>query len=108
MEEEGEVLGTQQCDGRVWAVWSHGPPLHPPTGFHPQVCQGWHHGLLCPMASWYETNVLSAAGFTLHAYSQIFSTFYFPTCDCGLCPSSFREEAKHTISYLISSFHQMK
>lgn len=29
MAEEGEVLGQEQCDGRVRALWCHGATLHP-------------------------------------------------------------------------------
>lgn len=46
MEKKGEVLGAQQCDGRVRPVWSHGPPFHPAARVHPQVSQGGQHRLL--------------------------------------------------------------
>lgn len=50
MAEEGEVLGQEQCDGWVRALRCHGASLHPAAWIHPQVCQGWHHGVLCPLA----------------------------------------------------------
>ena len=46
VEEEGEVLGSQQRDGGVRPVRSHGPSLHPSAGVHPQVRQGGRHRLL--------------------------------------------------------------
>lgn len=46
VEEAGEVLGSQQRDGRVRSVRRHGAPLHPAARVHPQVCQGRHLRLL--------------------------------------------------------------
>lgn len=37
VEEEGEVLGSQQCDGGVRPVRSHGASLHPAARVHSQV-----------------------------------------------------------------------
>ncbi|MEE6525495.1 hypothetical protein FKM82_025553 [Ascaphus truei] len=51
VEEAREVLGPEQCDGRVWAVWGNGPALHPPPRIHPEICQGWNHGILRPVAA---------------------------------------------------------
>lgn len=51
VEEEGEMLGPEHRDGRVWAVWGHGEAFDPPTGVHPQVCQGWHHGVVRSLAA---------------------------------------------------------
>lgn len=54
VEEEGEVLGSQQRHGRVRLVWSHGPPLHPAARVHPQVGQGRRHRVLRPVAPRYS------------------------------------------------------
>lgn len=51
VEEAGEVLGPEQRHGGVRALRGHGAAFHPPARVHPQVRQGWHHGLLCPMAA---------------------------------------------------------
>lgn len=51
VEEEGEVLGSQQRDGGVRPVRGHGPTLHPTARVHPQVSQGGRHGLLRSMVT---------------------------------------------------------
>ena len=51
VEEAWEVLGTQQCDGRVWALRCHGPPLHPSARINHQLRQERDDGLLCSLAS---------------------------------------------------------
>lgn len=56
--EAGEVLGSQQRDGRIRPLRRHGAPLDPLARVHPQVSQGWHHGVLCPLAAGYVAGVL--------------------------------------------------
>lgn len=56
MEKEGEVLGPQQRDGWIWAVWGHGASLHSSSRVYTEVCQGWNYGFLCPLATRYINN----------------------------------------------------
>ena len=51
VEKTWEVLGTQQCEGRVWALRCHGPPLHPSARINHQLRQERDDGLLCSLAS---------------------------------------------------------
>lgn len=50
MAEEGKMLGQEQRNGRIRAVWCNGTSLHPVARIHPQIGQGWHNGILRSLA----------------------------------------------------------